>query len=173
MQNLPTIRLNLDQAAVIVTALEQIFLSSAPASERRQAAVAYIRDELADARCQAAAREAAESFPPQSDLLAPPPADRLFGIAVRPQAVCCKCGDPIAIIAPGKPPHFAMLQCRSCDAYRGWLPRAHGAYLAEIIADAGVPREPITLHSVKLEKNDDGVSVVRSGMRKEMIHVRR
>jgi hypothetical protein len=34
MQNLPTIRLNLDQAAVIVTALEQIFLSSAPGFPR-------------------------------------------------------------------------------------------------------------------------------------------
>ena len=36
-----------DQATVIVTALERIFDSSAPVWERRQAAAAYLRDEIA------------------------------------------------------------------------------------------------------------------------------
>jgi hypothetical protein len=136
---------NLDQAAVIAVALEQIFLSSAPASERRQAAVAYIRDELADARCQAAAREAAESLSPQLNLLDPLPPDGIVGLAVQPLNVCRKCGDPVAVVGAGTPPHYASLHCRSCGVFRGWLSRVHCAYLAEVIADAGVPRKPIIL----------------------------
>jgi hypothetical protein len=131
-------RRNLDQAAVIATALEQIFASSASASERRQAAVAYIRDAVER-------RTGEESFSPQLDLPDPPSADHITGIAVQPSNVCRRCGDPVAIVGPGTPPHYASLRCRSCDVFRGWLPRAHGAYLTEVVAEAGVPRHPIPL----------------------------
>jgi hypothetical protein len=154
---------NLDHAAVIATALEQIFRSSASELERRQAAVNYLRAELAGVERHL---ESDESFPPQPNPLEPPPADRIIGIAVQPQTVCRKCGDPVAIVGPGKPPHFSSLHCRSCGVFRSWLPRAHGAYLAEVVADAGVPREPLRLHSLP-EKNDDGRSVVRHDMRKD------
>jgi hypothetical protein len=137
---------NLDQAAVIVTALEQIFRSAASEQERRQAAAAYISDELVAVERQAAVRDAGEGFPSQLDLAKPPPpTERLSGLAVQPQTICRRCGDPVAIVGPGTPPHYASLRCRSCDVFRGWLPRAHGAYLTEVVAEAGVPRHPIPL----------------------------
>jgi hypothetical protein len=125
-------RRNLDQAAVIVTALEQIFSSSSPASERRAAAVAYVRDELAAVECPTS-WETGENFPLQFNLPDPPSPDRITGIAVRPSNVCRRCGDPVAIIGPGTPPHCASLHCRSCELHRGWLSRAHCAYLVEIV----------------------------------------
>jgi hypothetical protein len=136
-----------DHATVIVTALERIFDSSAPVWERRQAAIAYVRDELADVERQAADRWPGENFHPQLDLLDPlTSADSLWGLAVKPPNACRKCGDPVATVGPGKPPHSASLRCRSCDLHRGWVSRAHCAYLNEVIA-TGVPREPIVLHT--------------------------
>ena len=86
---------------------------------------------------------------------------------MKPPNVCRQCADPVAIVGPGTPPHYASLRCRSCDLHRGWLSRVHCAYLAEVIAEFGVPRDPVTISSSKPEKNDDGLSVVRSGMRKD------
>ena len=106
----------------------------------------------------------------QLDLFGPPPpADPLLGLAVNCPNACRRCGDPVAIVGPGKPPHYASLRCRSCDLHRGWLARTHWAYLTEVIAEAGAPHQPIALHrrSSKPEPNDDGVSVVRRSMRKD------
>ena len=155
-----------DHATYIATALEQIFGSTASAQERRQAAIDYIHEELIDTKRQAAAGDG-ERFHTQPDFFGPPPStDHLSGLAVKPPNVCRQCADPVAIVGPGTPPHYASLRCRSCDLHRGWLSRVHCAYLAEVIAD-GVPRDPITISSSKPEKNDDGRSVVRSGMRKD------
>jgi hypothetical protein len=56
-----------------------------------------------------------------------------------------QCGDLLAIIGPGTPPHYASLHCRSCGVFRSWLSRVRCPYLAEVITDAGVPRKPIIL----------------------------
>jgi hypothetical protein len=138
-------RRNLDQAAVIAAALEQIFTSSAPAQERQRAAADYIADELIAAERRAAWETGESSFPPQLNLLEPSPLGGIVGLAVQPQTTCRRCGDPVAVVGAGKAMHHASLHCRSCDLHRGWLSRAHCAYLAEIVAEAGVPREPIIL----------------------------
>jgi hypothetical protein len=87
---------------------------------------------------------------------------------VKPPNACPRCGDPVAVVGAGKSPHDASLRCRFCDRHLGWLSRLHCAFLHEVIAE-GAPREPIALPTPasKPEKNDDGLSVVRSGMRKE------
>jgi hypothetical protein len=135
-----------DRAAVVATALERIFSSSAPVWERRQAAVDYLRDQLTDVERQAAARETGENFHAQLDFFNQPPStDPLLGLAVKLPDACRKCADAAAIVGPGKPPHYASLHCRSCNLHRGWLSRAHRAHLNELIA-IGLPREqPIAL----------------------------
>jgi hypothetical protein len=136
-----------DHAVVMVTALAHIFGSTASEQEQWQAAVAYVRDELA------VEREAANWWPGESDtqldfFVPPMSADPVLGLAVRPPAACRQCGDPVATVGPGKPPHYASLRCRSCNLHRGWLSRVHHANLTEVINTAGAaPREPIVLHT--------------------------
>jgi hypothetical protein len=95
-----------------------------------------------------------------------PPADPLTGLAVKLPDTCGKCGHLVASIGPGEPPHFASLLCRSCGMHRGWLSRANYTFLNAIINKFGAPIEPIVFRSrsTKPEENDDGVSVVQSGM---------
>jgi hypothetical protein len=97
------------------------------------------------------------------------PADPLAGLAVKLPDTCGKCGHLVAIIGLGKPPHFASLLCGSCGFHRGWISRANYTFLNEIINKFGAPTEPIVFRnrSTKPEENDDGVSVVQNGMRKE------
>jgi hypothetical protein len=88
---------------------------------------------------------------------------------VKLPGTCSKCGGLIAIVGPGKPPHSASLLCKSCGLHRGWISRANYSFLHEIINKFGAPTEPIVFRnrSTKPEENDDGVSVVQDGMRKE------
>jgi hypothetical protein len=112
----------------------------------------------------AAAFRCGERFQAQVDLFgAPTSADPLLGLAVKLPNTCSKCGDPVAIIGPGKAPHSASLLCRSCDFHRGWLSRANCTFVTEVINKCGAPREPIVLptRTSKPEPNDDGVSVVQ------------
>jgi hypothetical protein len=97
------------------------------------------------------------------------PADPLFGVAVKLRDSCGKCADLVAIIGPGKAPHFASLLCRLCGLHRGWLSRANYTFLNEVINKFGAPSEPIVFRTrnTKPEENDDGVSVVQNGIRKE------
>jgi hypothetical protein len=97
--------------------------------------------------------------------LANPP----LGLAVKLPDTCGKCGHLVAILGPGKPPHFASLLCRSCGMHRGSLSRATYTFLNEIINKFGTPNEPIVFRnrSTKPEQDDDEVSVVQDGMRKE------
>jgi hypothetical protein len=92
-------------------------------------------------------------------------ADPLTGLAVKLPDTCGKCGQLIAVVGPGKPPHFASLLCRSCGLHRGWVSRAKYTFLSEIINKFGAPNEPIIFRnrSTKPEENDDGVSVVQDG----------
>ena len=96
------------------------------------------------------------------------PADPLLGLAVKLPNTCSKCGDLVAIVGPGKPPHCASLLCRSCGLHRGWISRANYTFLNEIINKFGAPSEPIVFRtrSTKPEQNDDGVSVVQNGIMK-------
>ena len=95
-------------------------------------------------------------------------ADPLFGVAVKLPDTCSKCGDLVAIVGPGKPPHCASLLCRSCGLHRGWISRANYTFLNEVINKFGAPSEPIVFRSrsTKPEQNGDGVSVVQNGMMK-------
>jgi hypothetical protein len=97
------------------------------------------------------------------------PADPLLGLAVKLPNTCGKCADLVAIIGPGKPPHCASLLCRSCGLHRGWILRVNYKFLNEIINKFGVPSEPIVFRTrnTQPEENDDGVSVVQNGIRKE------
>jgi hypothetical protein len=81
---------------------------------------------------------------------------------VKPPKACRRCGDPVATVGPGTPPHYASVRCRSCGLHRGWLSRAHCAYLTDVITETGAPRQAIVLHPAlqKPEPNDDGISVV-------------
>jgi hypothetical protein len=86
------------------------------------------------------------SFHVQLDLFnTAAPSDPLLGLTVKLPNTCSKCGDLLAIIGPGTPPHYASLHCRSCGVFRSWLSRVRCPYLAEVITDAGVPRKPIIL----------------------------
>jgi hypothetical protein len=100
------------------------------------------------------------------------PADPLAGLAVKLPDTCGKCGQLVAIVGPGKPPHCASLLCRSCGAFRGWISRANYTFLNEIINKFGVPTEPIVFRnrSTKPEQDGDGSSAVQDGMRKEQTH---
>ena len=105
----------------------------------------------------------------QHDLFgAAAPTGPLSGITVKLPDTCSKCGDLVAIIGPGKPPHCASLLCQSCGLHRGWISRANYTFLNEIINKFGAPSEPIVfrIRSTKPEENDDGVSVVQNGMMK-------
>ena len=97
------------------------------------------------------------------------PAGPLSGLTVKLPDTCSKCGDLAAIIGPGEPPHYASLVCQSCGLHRGWISRANYTFLNEVINKFGAPSEPIVfrIRSTKPEQNDDGVSVVQVGMRKE------
>jgi hypothetical protein len=97
------------------------------------------------------------------------PTDPLLGLAVKLPDTCSKCGDLVAIIGPGKPPHCASLLCQSCGLHRGWISRANYTFLNEVINKFGAPSEPIVfrIRSTKPEQSDDGVSVVQNGMKKE------
>jgi hypothetical protein len=92
-----------------------------------------------------------------------PAADPLTGLAVKLPDTCGKCGHLVAIVGPGKPPHFASLLCRSCGSHRRWVSRAKYTFLNEIINKFGAPNEPIVFRnrSTKPGENDDGVSVVQ------------
>jgi hypothetical protein len=108
-----------DQAVAMVTALAQIFNSTAPEQERRQAAIDYVRDELAIEH-QAADQWPGESFHPQPDFFSPPAsADPLLGLTVEPPNPCRKCADSVAIVGPGTSPYYPSLRCRSCGLHRG------------------------------------------------------
>jgi hypothetical protein len=100
------------------------------------------------------------------------PADPLTGLAGKLPDTCRNCGDLIAIVRPGKPPHCASLLCRSCGMHRGWLSRANYTFLCEVINKFGAPTEPIVFRSrsTKPEENGDGISVVQNGMRQEKNH---
>ena len=114
-------------------------------------------------------RHRSVSFGAQLDLFGTAaPADPLLGLAVKLPDTCSKCGDLVAIVGPGKPPHCASLLCRSCGLHRGWISRANYTFLNEIINKFGAPTEPIVFRtrSTKPEQNDDGVSVVQDGMMK-------
>jgi hypothetical protein len=99
-------------------------------------------------------------------------ANPLSGLSVKLPDTCSNCGDLVAIIGPGKPPHCASLLCRSCRLHRGWISGANYTFLSEIINKFGAPTEPIVFRSrsTKPEENDDGVSVVQDGMIKEKPH---
>jgi hypothetical protein len=95
-------------------------------------------------------------------------AEPLFGVAVKLPDTCSKCGDLVATVGPGKPPHCASLFCRSCGLHRGWISRANYNFLYEVINKFGAPSEPIVFRSrsTKPEQNGDGASVVQNGMMK-------
>ena len=115
-------------------------------------------------------RAAPYGYHAQLDLFGPPTsADPLLGLAVKLPKTCSECADLVAIIGAGKPPHSASLLCRSCGRHRGWVSRANYAFLSEIITETGAPRQPIVLHprTSKPEPDDDGVSVVLHGTKKE------
>jgi hypothetical protein len=86
-------------------------------------------------------------------------ADPLAGLAVKLPDTCSNCGDLLAIVGPGKPPHCASLLCRSCGLHRSWISRANYTFLCEVINKFGAPSEPIVFRSrsTKPEENDDGV----------------
>jgi hypothetical protein len=96
------------------------------------------------------------------------PADPILGLVVK-LPNCSKCGDPLAFIGPGKPPHCASLLCQLCGLHRGWISRTNYKFLNEITNKFGVPSEPIVFRTrnTKPEENDDGISVVQNGIRKE------
>jgi hypothetical protein len=108
------------------------------------------------------------SFNAQFDLfgMAATSANPLFGIAVKLPSTC---GDLVAIVGSGKPPHSASVLCRSCGLHRGWISRANYSFLSEIINKFGAPSEPIVFRSrsTKPEENGDGISVVQDGIWKE------
>ena len=81
---------------------------------------------------------------------------------------CSKCGDLVAIVGPGKPPHCASLLCQSCGLHRGWVSRANYTFINEVINKFGAPSEPIVFRtrSTKPEHDDDRVSVVQDGIKK-------
>jgi hypothetical protein len=153
-----------DRAVVMATALQQIFGSTAPAQERLAAATAYVREELDDAAHQIAAdRGLGEGFHALPDFFGPPTsAGPFLGLAVRPPNACRRCGDPVAIVGPGTPPHYASLHCRSCGRHHGWLSRANCTFLTKVINNGGAPREPIVLRTPLQNRrpSDDGISVV-------------
>ena len=86
------------------------------------------------------------------------PTGPLSGITVKLPDTCSKCGDLVAIIGPGKPPHCASLLCQSCGLHRGWISRANYTFLNEVINKFGAPSEPIVfrIRSTEPEQNDDG-----------------
>jgi hypothetical protein len=93
-------------------------------------------------------RRLAGSSPAQLDLLRrTASANPLLGLAVKLPDTCGKCGHLVAIIGPGKPPHFASLLCRSCGMDRGSLSRATYTFLNEIINKFGAPTEPIVFRN--------------------------
>jgi hypothetical protein len=100
------------------------------------------------------------------------PADPLAGLAVKLPDTCGKCGQLVAIVGPGKPPHCASLLCQSCGLHRGWISRANYTFLNEIINKFGAPSEPIVFRSrsTKPEQNGDGISVVQDDVKKEQTH---
>jgi hypothetical protein len=75
------------------------------------------------------------------------PAGPLSGLTVKLPDTCGKCGDLVAIIGPGKPPHCASLLCRSCGLHRGWVSRANSTFLNEVINKFGAPSEPIVFRT--------------------------
>jgi len=91
-------------------------------------------------------------------------ANPLIGLVVTLPDTCSTCGHLVAIVGPGKPPHFASLLCRSCEMHRGWVSHANCTFLNEIVNKFGKPNEPIVLRnrSTKPEQDDDGLSVVRN-----------
>jgi hypothetical protein len=73
-----------------------------------------------------------------------PPADPLYGLAVRlPDA--CSCGHNVARIGPPAGPHLAELRCARCEQHRGWLPRPAHQFLTETVSKFGRPTEPIAI----------------------------
>jgi hypothetical protein len=100
------------------------------------------------------------------------PTEPLLGLRVKLPGTCAQCGAQVAIVGPGKTPHWRSLLCRSCGLHRGWLSRANYTFLREIISKFGAPSEPIVFRSrsTKPEENGDGVSVVQDGMIKEKPH---
>ena len=64
---------------------------------------------------------------------------------------CSKCGDLVAIVGPGKPPHCVSLLCQSCGLHRGWISRANYTFLNEVISKFGAPREPVAFRISQYE----------------------
>jgi hypothetical protein len=93
----------------------------------------------------------------------------LLNLAVKLPNSCGQCGDLGAIVGSGNDTHPAGLLCRSCGLHRGWISPVNHAFLNELINKFGTPIEPIVFRtrSTKPEPNDDGVSVVQDGMRRE------
>ena len=103
-------------------------------------------------------------FHSQLDLFGPPTSsDPVLGLAMKLPSTCRHCGELVATVGPGKPPHSASVRCRSCRLHRGWLSRANYTFLNEAINTGGALREPIVLRTpaLKPEPNDDGISVVQ------------
>jgi hypothetical protein len=53
------------------------------------------------------------------------------------------CGQGIAVIKAGKPPHSGSLVCISCGKHRGWLPVRARDFILETINQFGRPSEPV------------------------------
>jgi hypothetical protein len=64
------------------------------------------------------------------------------GVHVRPDDNC-QCGEGVAVISAGRPPHAAGLVCITCHGHRGWLPHRAHAFILETIKQFGRPNEPI------------------------------
>jgi len=75
------------------------------------------------------------------------PVDPLVGLRVRLERAIDQhqpCHDNVAEICIGCGPHAYAVRCATCGRFRGWLPKAIAAFIAEVIRTCGTPDEPLT-----------------------------
>jgi hypothetical protein len=72
---------------------------------------------------------------------------QLVGLAVDLSHTKLRCHDNIATIAPGKGPHVGEFKCAACGAHRGWLSKATGKWIEDVIERFGRPTVPLVFRS--------------------------
>ena len=77
----------------------------------------------------------------QSDLFQTSPA--IVGLPVDVRHWGRRCHDNVATIHPGKGPHAGELLCAMCGAHRGWLSKATGEWVAEVVQRFGPPTKAL------------------------------
>lgn len=89
------------------------------------------------------------------------PSTSLIGLEAILPKPCASCGSNVVVMGSSAGPHWARLNCATCNAYRGWASAEACRFINEIINSFGRPAEAIIVR----DKFITGISSCAPGAR--------